>query len=241
VRNGRDPLNPRDDKVRPLGHISVRPLNGQLIIRWTNTFSYTNMILYVSDVAGELGKGQDIGQGNSKPGEHVLGGLQNDKTYYIVLQGVGKDDANTTVYGDLSDPIAGTPKADPDMPSGAMLIQNGAARTFNRQVTLNISATDRPLEGAAQGSAAHMTDMLSQEFNLVSGAIQMRIGNSENLQGAPWQPLQQQVPWTLGCPAGQMCAVYIQFMDGAGNESLIINDTILLLNSTNIYMPQVQK
>jgi hypothetical protein len=241
VRGNRNPLNPRDDKVRPLGHISVRPLNGQLIVRWTNTFSYTNMILYVSDVAGELGKGQDVGQGSGQGGEHVLDGLQNDKTYYIVLQGVSKDESNNTVYGDLSDPIAATPKADPDMPSGTMLIQNGAARTYTSQVQLNISATDRPLEGAAQGSAAHMTDMLSQQINVVSGNVQMRIGNTDSLQGVPWQPLQSTVPWTLPCSPGQVCTVYAQFRDGAGNESLIVNDSILLLQSTNIYMPQVKK
>jgi hypothetical protein len=241
VRNRRDPLNPRDDKVAAIGHVNVRPLNGQILIRWTRPFSYTNVLLYVSDNPGNLGQGTDAGQGNTKPGEFLLQGLQNDKTYYVVLQGVGLDEQGNTVYSDLSEPIAVTPKVDPDMPSGAMLIANDAPKTNSQQVVLNISATDTPLNGAAQGSAAHMTDQLSQQVNVASGNIQMRIANTDNMEGVPWQPVQPTVPWTLACANGQVCTVYAQFRDGAGNESLIVKDSIVFSISTNIFMPAVSK
>ncbi len=241
VRNGRDPLNPRDDKVLTIGHISVRPLNQQIAIRWTRPFSYTSVLLYVADNPDNLGQGSDIGRGNTKPGEYLLGGLQNDKTYYVVLQGVGDDGQGNTVYSDLSEPIAVTPKADPDMPSGAMLILNDAPKTHSKQVMLNISATDTPLDGAAQGSAAHMTDQLSQQINMVSGNIQMRIANSDQMEGIPWQPVQPTLPWTLACESGQECKVYAQFRDGAGNESLIVNDSILLAAGNFLYMPALSK
>jgi hypothetical protein len=241
VRGGRNPLNPRDDKVLTLGHIDVRPLNGQIIIRWTRPFSYTNMVAFVSDNAGNLGQAIDMGQGSPNPGEHTLQGLQNGKPYYVVLRGEARDEGNNTVYGDYSEPIVVTPKADPDMPSGAMLIANGAPKTSSKAVVLNVSATDKPLDGAAQGSAAHMTDMLSQQINEVSGNIEMRIANTDSMAGVPWQPVQPTIPWTLACDLGEVCTVYAQFRDGAGNESLIINDTILLAESTNIFMPAVSK
>jgi hypothetical protein len=127
------------------------------------------------------------------------------------------------------------------MPSGAMLIANDAPKTNSQQVVLNISATDTPLNGAAQGSAAHMTDQLSQQVNVASGNIQMRIANTDNMEGVPWQPVQPTVPWTLACANGQVCTVYAQFRDGAGNESLIVKDSIVFSISTNIFMPAVSK
>ena len=110
-----------------------------------------------------------------------------------------------------------------------MLIENGAEQANSRRVTLDISATDTVLDGAAQGSAAHMTDMWSELLNEVSGNVQMRISNDPSMAGAQWQPVQQEVPWTLGnCQVGEQCVVYAQFKDAAGNESLIVNDSILL-------------
>ena len=106
---------------------------------------------------------------------------------------------------------------------------------------LNISATDTPLDGAAQGSAAHMTDQLSQQINTVSGNIQMRIANTDKMDGIPWQPVQPTLPWTLTCEGGQECKVYAQFRDGAGNESLIVNDLILLVAGNFLYMPTLNK
>ena len=237
VRNGRDPLNGRDDKIVHFGHINVRPLNGQILINWTPVFSYTNVILYLSDNKDNPGQGTDMGQGNTRPGEFQVKGVQNDKTYYVVLQPVGVDDQGNPVQGDLSEPIAVTPKADPDMPSGTMLIENDAAQTNNKQVELNISATDTPLNGAAQGSAAHMTDMWSQQVNTVSGNVQMRIANTDKMDGIPWRPVQPVVPWTLVCEPGQECTVYAQFKDAAGNESLIVNDKIQLApGAANAYL-----
>ena len=51
------------------GHVNVRPLNGQILINWTPVFSYTNVILYLSDNKDDPGQGTDMGQGNTRPGE----------------------------------------------------------------------------------------------------------------------------------------------------------------------------
>ena len=153
-----------------------------------------------------MGQGQDPKQ----PGSFLLEGLQNGMTYYVRLQGM--DDP---AEGGYSDPAPIMPKSDPDMPSGAFLIEDGAAESKTRNVMLTFSATDRPLDGAAQSSAAHMTDQISQQYNTVSGNIQVRVGNDADLTSAAWQPLVQELPWTLDCPMGEICRVYAQFRDGA--------------------------
>jgi len=219
VKNRRNPLDPKDDKVRDIGKIRVRPLNGLILIDWSYPLSYTNMIGYISTDIGTLGTAIDMGQKSDFP----VNGLANGTTYYIRLQGV-----NDGATGDFSDPVAVTPKADPDMPTGAMLIDNGATVAFSRQVVLNISATDQVLDGAAQGAAAHQTDMLSQLLNAVSGGVQMRISNSEEMSGAVWEPVTPTKNWTLACEPGDTCTVYAQFKDAAENVSLLISDTIEL-------------
>ena len=63
------------DNVVHFGHINVRPLNGQILINWTPVFSYTNVILYLSDNKDNLGQGTDMGQGNTRPGEFQVKGV----------------------------------------------------------------------------------------------------------------------------------------------------------------------
>ena len=64
------------------------------------------MILYLSDNKDDLGQGTDM-SGNTRPGEFLVKGVQNDKTYYVVLQQpIGVDDQGNPVQGDLSEPIA---------------------------------------------------------------------------------------------------------------------------------------
>ena len=98
-----------------------------------------------------------------------------------------------------------------------MLIANDRPGDQQQAGRAQHQATDKPLDGAAQGSAAHMTDQLRQ-VNVVSGNIQMRIANTDNMEGVPWQPVQPTVPWTLACEGGQVCTVYAQFRDGAGTS-----------------------
>ena len=57
----------------------------------------------------------------------------------------------------------------------------------------------------------------------------------------------QELPWTLACASGDLCRVYAQFRDGALNESLIVNDTILLdevegvQEGNNIFLPLINQ
>src|SRR5690606_19156647 len=94
VRNQRNPLDPKDDQVRPLGKIRFRPLNGMLMIDWSYPLSYTNMLGYVSTDPNNPGKPFDMGQ----KGDFVVNGLANDTTYFVWVQGV-----NGAAAGELSE------------------------------------------------------------------------------------------------------------------------------------------
>jgi hypothetical protein len=216
VKGGRNPLWPNDDKVRPVGHIDVRPLDGRILV----TKVCPNLSVYVSKTVEDLGTRFLFG-----PDEPALiPNLDNNVLYYVRLRCT---DAETSADGKLSDVQIVTPKADPDAPAGDMLIENGLPLVGTKEVTLHLSATDTPLQGMAQGANAHMTDLLSFQ-NQVSGGIEMRISNDPSMAGAEWEPFAQTKEWTLACNDGEMCVVYAQFRDAAGNETLIISDNILL-------------
>lgn len=219
VANQRNPLWAADDNVRPLGTVNVRPLNETLVIDWRKPVSYTQIIIFVSTNLDEMGEETTV----DSTGHITIENLTNDIPYYVRLVGYNGNAATKP-----TEPIKVTPKADPDPPAGAMLIENGARVATSKNVTLNLSATDVPLNGMAQGANGHMTDQLSAQFNDVSGNIEMRIANSGDMSGAVWEPFAQTKAWTLSCEDGEFCVVYAQFRDGAGNESFIISDDILL-------------
>ncbi len=214
VDGGRNPLWPDDDAVRPIGHVDVRPLDGEILI---STVDDTQVVIVGTEPNCE-GTRYIFGPGE----ERLVPNLMNDTVYYVCV--FGKDgDAEGKPVG----PIVVTPKADPDAPAGDMLIEEGAPTTPDVNVTLRLDSTDVPLPGMAQGANAHMTDKRSLQ-NQVSGGIEMKIANNPMLNGAEWETYQQFKEWTLSCADGESCTVFAQFRDAAENESLIIADDILL-------------
>jgi hypothetical protein len=217
--SGRNPLFAPDDFVRKLGHINIVALNEMIRIQWTHPISFTNMIGYFS-VDPEM-LGDPVPMGNQ--GIYTHTNVLNDQVVYVTLAG-----QNGTAEGDYSETEAVTPKADPDAPSGTMLINNGAPTTYSKSVVLNISSSDTPLEGAAQSANAHLGGPLAQMYNEVTGNIEMRISNDPAFAGADWEPLVPEKPWVLAPGSGGVYIVFIQFRDGAHNESFVVNDTILI-------------
>jgi len=232
VNGGRNPLYPPDDLVRPLGHINIAALNQLVRVQWTHPISYTNMIGYFSIDPEVLGDPEPMGD----TGIFTYTNVINDQTVYVTLAG-----ENGTAGGDYSETEAVTPKADPDAPSGAMLINNGESLTGSKSVTLFISSSDTPLEGAAQSANAHMGGPLALQFNEVSGNIEMRISNSPSFAGAVWETLAPEKPWTLASGPSGVYTVFIQFRDGALNQSFVVNDTIEYLTSLQVYLPMLAK
>jgi hypothetical protein len=225
VANGRDPLDPADDLCSPLGHINAHALNQGISIAWPRPGSFTSMALFVSTVPGQLGQSLDMGVS----GRYTLTNLINEQTYYLTLAG-----ANGLAQCDYSDPIPVTPKADPDAPSGAILINNGAPTTKSKNVTLYIGAADDPLPGVPQGASSSIEGSLPRANNTVSGVVEMKVSNHPFLSGAVWEPFVSRKPWKLGDSPSAVHQVFAQFRDAAGNESFIVSDDILVLTPTAI-------
>lgn len=230
VNGGRNPLYAPDDLVKPLGHISIAALNKLIRVQWTHPISFTQMTGYFSTDKTRLGT--PVNMGNT--GIFTYTNVLNDQTYFVTLAG-----NNGGAVGDFSEPEAVTPKADPDAPSGAMLINNGASMTHSKSVVLNISSTDTPLNGAAESANAHMGGPLAMKYNLVSGNIQMRIANEPSFAGAAWEAVMPEKPWNLAPGSQGVYTVYAQFKDGAGNESFVIVDTIEYVPA--LYLPMISK
>ena len=215
VEGGRNPLWPNDDKVRPIGHVDVRPLDGEILV--ATVVTPTQVVIVGTEPICE-GTRYVFNAGE----EALVPNLMNNTIYYVCVFGRDED-----AVGKPIGPIVVEPKADPDPPAGDMLINEGAPVTTGFSVTLRLDSTDVPLQGMAQGANAHMTDKRSLQ-NQISGGIEMKIANNPALTGADWEPYQQFKPWTLDCADGDVCTVYAQFRDAAENESLIIRDDILL-------------
>jgi len=92
------------------------------------------------------------------------------------------------------------------LPSGTVLINNGAAYTNSTAVTLKLSAT-----APAAGSG---------------GITQMRFSNNGSTW-SNWVPYATTKAWTLSSANGTK-TVYAQFKDGLGNVSAVAKDTIIL-------------
>jgi hypothetical protein len=217
--------------VAPLGVVTFRPLNGQIVVGWTRPLSYTGMMLYISSEEGEMGDGSRL----PPTGMFTATNQANDQTVFMRLAGMNGDG-----LGPPSQPQAVTPKADPDPPNGWLLINNGAPVTQGRHAVLYISSSDTPADGVIQGANAHMTDEVSKSINEVTGDVQMKISNDGSMAGAQWEPLAATKDWTLDCDDGEVCTVFAQFKDGADNESLIVSDQILL-EMLDLFLPLIAK
>jgi len=221
VNGQRNPLFAPDDLVRPLGHLSVVGLNKMIRIQWTHPISYTNMVGWMSTDPAVLGRPVDMGV----TGIFTFTNVPNDIPFIVRLAGQ-KETAEGTAEGEYSDPFPVTAKADPDAPSGVVLINNGAIKTFSKDVVLFISSADTPLNGLAQSANAHLGGPLALQYNEVSANIQVRIANEPSFAGAVWEPLLPEKPWVLPAGPPGVYTVYAQFRDGAGNESFVVADTI---------------
>jgi hypothetical protein len=252
VQNKRNPLRPEDDKVRPIGRLELRPLNNAIWINWTPVQTQ-NLKVFISTVPGELGNVLDLGNSGQGTIDALPGGgaPTNGTPYYLTFAFANSGDGAEGAY---SDQDVVTPKEDPVPPSGAFnfggpnVIAGGDIAT-SPQVTLLVDATDQPsYEGAASHSVPHahfQTPGLVQ--TIVSGNIEMRFHNDAALiELAPWEPLADEKPWTLACTDGEYCSVFAQFRDGAGNESLVVEQSIKLqsggaIGPNKLFLPLITK
>jgi hypothetical protein len=233
VNGNRNPLLASDDKAIKIKGITLIPLNQSISINWSQRpDTHIKVFVCVSLVRGQLGPCSEI----PNTGQHTLEGLENGTPYYVTLYGEGEDGAQ----GDYSDQMEVTPKEDPIPPQGAFFIGgtnviSGGDVAISRTVTLFIDAVDPDGEvdgPAGFGSHSIPHGLIGPQFDglfQASGDVEMRFANTEEgIAGAEWEPLADTKEWQLGCEDGATCTVFGQFRDGAGNESLIIDQQIEL-------------
>lgn len=227
ITAGRNPLDPKDDKVRPIWHFWISPLNNAILIRWSRPLSYTTMLNEIESVGSV-----DIGRTGvfTQP-------LDNNVPYTVTLRGFSAEGA-----GAPTEPQVVTPKEAPDPPSGFIQINGDTPQTFSRNVVLRVNVSDVPLDGLPSPGSAATVGTNWTEANVVSGAEHMRFSNNPAQGWTAWEPYVTDKPWALDptCPAGQQCVVYAQFKDGAENESSIVFDAILF-KPAMVYLPLVLK
>jgi len=188
------------------------------------------MVGWVGPNPDQFGRRFDMGNSGIYTVTDVVNGLP----YYVRLAG-----QNGIPEGEFSDLIMVVPKADPDAPNGAVLINDGAVQTASKNVILSISADDTPLGGSADPASAGSGGPLALRYNEVSAEIEMRISNDPSFAGAIWEPLNPTKPWILAAGPPGIYTVYVQFRDAALNESLIVLDTIKY-GSTS-FLPYINK
>lgn len=231
VAGSRNPHWPNDDKVRRIDAWSARALNGAALIRWSYPISYTNMLIHVADPSGRTATHQ-----GGRSGTFTVT-LTNNLIYTVTLQGQTVDGT-----GGPTAPEQVTPKADPDAPSGSVLVNYGVDTTESRLVTLYVSATDIPLDGMPNQASGAVASRWTRT-NEISGDVQMRFRNADSGAWTSWQPFTNPVPWELSpsCRFGTDCTVNAQFRDAALNESLIIADSITLVPRATLFLPIVMR
>lgn len=136
---------------------------------------------------------------------YTLVGNDGLQTVYIQFQDMA---------GNVSDTSSDDIILDRAIPSGSILINDGAEETYDHQVTLNLSAQDS-----------------------TSGVCDMRIRNQGESWEA-WQPFTTTIAWQL-TSGTDLHIVEIQYHDCALNESAIVSDAIFV--KAIVFLPLVVK
>jgi len=227
IAGGRNPHWAPDDRVYPIFHWSLTALNQAIRIQWSKPFSYTRVLVDV-----EMPDGNHETHDGGQAGELVIP-LTNDLTYNVFLWGETEDGT-----GPPTEPVEVVPKTDPDHPSGFILIAEGDATTGQKDVQLYVNASDELIDGMPSPSAPFGTSSISFDWNAtneVSGNVEMRFTNNLAEPWSSWEPYVMFKSWTLDCNYGELCQTYAMFRDGAGNESPVVLDEIIL--EVSVYLP----
>ncbi len=209
-----DPRNPADDSIQPTWAVAEAGV-GKILIRYANRPTYTQIQFWRS--VGHAGPYTPYS--NLSPSDPMLvdTAVVNGTEYcYFVIA--------SDAFGRKSaalDPSCATPLLDPYPPNGWVLINNGAAHTSSRNVTLNLSASDEiDPEHVVPGTEANLPPDQS-----ATSVVEMLISNRPDLRDAQWEPYRRTKAWLLAQTSG-LGIVYAKFRDTSGLESRISTATI---------------
>ena len=235
VAAGRDPLDPNDDLVPPLGFVNVRGLDSAIRVYWTRPLSYTNMVAVIHS-GGQLVDTVNMGQDTP----YTIPGLNNGQTYEVIVYG-----ENGAALGTPRGPFIVTPKADSVRPQGSVLINYDAPETAFRFVHLSLDAVDHAVDSSQPAYFIPPEEQFAPEHGEVPHArsvAEMRVTNDLSTFADPdagWQPYRREIHnWYLSNCIEDMCVVYAQFRDEAGNVSVTVSDEIRL-NGEEVTLPLI--
>ena len=217
-----DPLDPSDDEIPAIAWVNAAPHISATVLTFGSDPDYNRLRLFRSITPDT---GYSAVENNVPPtGPYTdTFGVENDTTYYYRMMAVDGDGHRSAVS-----PVRdATPKEDPFPPSLiGVLINDGAASTIRRDVTLSFYFEEPAADPATQDVAEVM------------------LANEPTFTGAAWQPYSDTLSWTLTSTlsVGDVAEVYAKFRDAALNESPdIAGDSILFESGSSLYLPLVIK
>ena len=213
VNNGRDPLYDQDDALPPIidygivtrtYHLPIHePQPNTLILHFPANTNYMLMEIWRQNPGATNWVIRDMVDPRTLPqgaGVYYDTGLTNGLVYSYYLVGLGFSGAMTAP----TDVFSGTPKADPVPPEGAILINGGSHFTSQRKVKI--------------------------VFDVSADAITYKLSEDPLFTGVAYSNLVPAVDfWLAPATNGpRNVSVYGMVRDAAGNESLIMSDSIVL-------------
>jgi hypothetical protein len=183
---------------------SYYPKPNQNILGFAVERGYEGMEIYSSLVSSNSFALVATVPVGSEGGIYTHSNLVNYTTYYYYIVPLGAGGRR----GVPSHIFSATPRLDYTAPEGVLNINDGAAASIGPFVDLSIIS--------------------------VQDAVEMKIGNSSNLDAEPWQLFRRTVSgYRIPAPVdGQVSYVYALLRDAEGNENLI-SDGILLLRPSS--------
>jgi Mg-chelatase subunit ChlD len=221
VNKGQNPFDPNDDQIEAPDFFSATPDNAAVVLNYDARAEYTQIQVFRSappNVPWNLLTTLEL----PLTGVYTdSDNIQNGTGYQYRIIAVDSDDHRSAVR--TSDVV--TPSVDPVPPAGIVLIDNGAIRTADREVQLAFAPA-------------------FERTALFQDIAEVQISNDpRNIADAPWQPLAQNIDWTLADTAPDTTTkVYVRFRDSAGNVSRIVQDSIRYEPAgagTSVFLPVI--
>lgn len=220
---GKNPLDPTDDGIEAPQYLTVAPDVAANVVRYDVRPGYNRMVLYRATSPNGPWQVQEP----ELPTTGVYTDTATNGTpYYYRFMGIDADDDRSAIIGSTG----ATPSQDPFIPEAVLHIDEGVTTTTQLTVALTFSPLGDEPEDIAR-------------FNDIS---EVKLSNEPTFTGAAFQPFTRTLPWQLAdVGAGHVATVYALLRDGAGNESLVLVDSIGLTSQAvldrHIYLPMMMK
>ena len=212
IYGGGDPLDPGDDRVDPLYGIHLRPGDGEIGIVYTPRPDLDSISIYRRQPGSDTWDTVVTGEPIAPSGVYTDTGVTNGVAYeYRLVPTIPGGFGGAPVIS-----IPAMPAVDTDAPEGMLTINDGAARTTDKRVTLSLDYED--------------------------DAVDMRLSNDGDFGDDAWEPVAATREWDLAgdVASGDVAVVYVQYRDADGNVGFdIYQQDSILYQLEALYLPAV--